>query len=517
MTHWGHFRLNKISSDLTNLNAQTKFKLSTMKLNSKPSVILLISVLAGLIIYGCDLLKKSDNKPNDIGAGSYLATNASDPKFVKFVSLKGETVEVFGSRNSQGLPDAVTQINVTLTNGEKYSFFYNSSKTLISSTAANGTTFKYDWLANKKVALTIIPNDGKTQINTELDLSGVKSATTTTLNSNVKPRTTGNDCSDIIFTPITEEPVKAEINRFKSGSTGTTYDLYTNQCGAPVSQTIVAVNIYDQSGSVKLGEVVPIEVGKGHYTITVPSGTAPTIDPQAMVNKLGPILSLYCDGSGVLGGTSQTLMMTESACAMLAAKLALTVVGAGVAAPVGAACAGLGAAMAVYCSTLGVSGDPGTPSIMDKINELNLLDYFKIQANMRLHVVFLGLPSNFTKGFTITEGVASALTAELDENGKPKIRSLDLSPSSPAANQGYSIKVSVYCVPVNSNVTLSMVGTDGYTKSSTFPITSAAQSAGTYSLSIPGAQKGVRDDITAKVTTADGQTITSTASLIFGN
>ena len=475
------------------------------------------AVLISLLVYGCDWLKKSENKPTDIGAGSYLSTNSTDPKFMKYVSMKGESVEVFGTRNSQGLPDLVTQINVTLANGEVYSFYYNSSKTLLYSIAANGTIFKYDWLANSKVALTVIPNDGKTQINTEIDLTGVKSAATSTTNILVKPRTIVNDCSDIIFTPVAVEPNQKEMKGFKAGSAGTSYELTVTRCGSPSNDQIDRVYIYNQAGiGDPLGEAIAVQTGKGQYTITVPSGTAPTLDPQAVAEKLSSVLSTYCDGVGVIGGPKQSLVLSEAACGMIAAKLALTVVGAGVAAPVGTACAGLTAAMAVYCETLGASGDPGSPSIMDKINELNMLSYFKLQGNMRIHVRFLTLPP-VTKGFTIAEGVSSKFTAELDDTGKPKIQSLTLSPSSPAANQGYTITVSVFCLPVGSNVTLSMVGSDGYTKSSTFPITNAAQSAGNFTLSIPGAQKGVRDDVTAKVTTPDGQTITSVNSLIFGN
>jgi len=486
-------------------------------MKTKLAALFLIPLLLSLLLIGCDWFSKSDDKPTDVGVGSYIATNPTDPKFVKFVSMKGEVVEVFGTRNSQGLPDLVTQINVKTASGELYSYYYDSNKKLLSTSAANGTIFKYDWLPNNKVAVTIIANDGKTQINTELDLSGLKSANSTINSYPVVFRVNGNDCADILFTPFLAEPSNTNQNKLKSAfSGGTTYTLKTTQCGSPSNAEIAAVNLYDQSGSVLLGQVVPTWTGSGQYTITVPSGTAPAIDPQAAAEKLTSVLSLYCDGVGQVGAP-QALMMSEGACAMLAAKLALTVVGASVAAPVGTACAGLSAAMLVYCKTLGASGDPGSPSFTDKINELKLLDYFKITANMRLHVVFRGIPNNITKGFTIAENVPATLTAELDENGKPKIRSLELSPSSPAANQGYTIKVAVYCLPIGSNVTLSMVGTDGYTKSSTFPITTAAQSAGTFSISIPGAAKGVRDDVTAKVTTLDGQVITNTASLIFGN
>lgn len=483
------------------------------------SRILIISFF-GLLVFGCNLFdflnKDKDNE--GIGDGSYITTNSTDPEFVKLVTDKGEIVNVFGSRDNNGMPESVRHINITTENGEEYSFYYDNNHRLITAVADNGTVFNYEWLDNNKVALSIICNDGINQINTEIDLNELKSGKITQVNYNAKIRNPGNVCYDIEFTPFANELKKTAQNKLKSAnSEGTTYNLYTTSCGIPADQSIYGVYIYDQSGSVMLKELSAENVAKGHYTITVPSGTAPELDPQAAVEKLTSILSQYCDAAGLVGGKTEQLILTSSACAFIAGKLALTGIGLTVAPTVGAACAGITTAMVVYCSTLGASGDPGTPSILDKINELKLLENFKLTGNMRLHVTFLGLPNNVTKGFTIAEGVSSSLNAEMSENAKPTIRSLDLSPSSPAVDQDYQISVSVFCVPVGSIVTISMVGSDGYTKSSNYPVSTAAESSGKFSLTIPGAEKGVKDEITATIKTPDGQTITRSASLIFGD
>ncbi|MDP2336797.1 MAG: hypothetical protein Q8N05_10175 [Bacteroidota bacterium] len=489
------------------------------KMQTSAAARILIIFLFGLLVFGCnlfDFLNKTDN--GGVGDGSYLNTNSTDPEFVKLVTDKGEIVNVFGTRASNGLPESVKQINIKTENGEEYSFYYDNNHRLKTAVANNGTVFNYEWLANNKVALTIICNDGVNQINTEIDLAGLKSGKITPVNYNAKIRNPEKVCYDIEFSPFTDELEKSTENNLKSATSGgTTYQLYTTSCGAPADQSIYRVSVYDQSGSVMLKGLSAEYVAKGHYTITVPSGTAPEIDPQAAVEKLTSILTQYCDAAGLVGGKTEQLILTSSACAYIAGKLALTGIGVTVAPTVGAACTGITTAMVIYCSTLGASGDPGTPSILDKINELKLLENFKLTGNMRLHVTFLGMPNNVTKGFTIAEGVSSTLTAEMSENAKPTIRSLDLYPSSPAANQDYQISVSVFCVPVGGTVSISMTGSDGYSDSKTYPVSDASLSSGKFTLTIPGAEKGVKDAITATVKTPDGQTITRSASLIFGN
>ncbi len=82
------------------------------------------------------------------------------------------------------------------------------------------------------------------------------------------------------------------------------------------------------------------------------------------------------------------------------------------------------------------------------------------------------------------------------------IGSLYTSPSDPSPDQGYTI----YCKVLNGisgvdQVLLSMYGSDGYSQSETFTITESM----TCSMSIPGAEQGVKDEITAEVISGNPQ------------
>ncbi|MDX2430945.1 MAG: hypothetical protein QNK35_08430 [Bacteroides sp.] len=488
-----------------------------MKTNFKLKLFFRIVVLitAGLIFNQCD---EDSNQTEDIGGvaeGSYIVTNSSDPEFVKLVTENGEVVNVFGKRDANGLPEVVQQINITNENGEIYSFYYDDNKKLTTVVADNGSVFNYEWISDDRVVLIIDCNDGVNQINTEINLNELETYKSVEINANATMRDAGDRCFDIEFTPIAHKELETRQLALKSlNAYGTTYDLYTTSCGAPIFQPPSRVYLKDQSGSVFLTEkeLSAQSVSMGHYSIIVPSGSAPSIDPQAAVEKLTAILTPICDAAGLYGA-----VLSPAACAYIAAKLALTGIGVTVAPGVGIACTGITSALAIYCKTLGASGPPGLPSIMDKLNELKLLDYFKLTGNMRMYVEFPGLLNNTTKAFTISEGVSATLNVELSENGEPSIRSLSLNPSSPVADQDYTVSVSVFCVPVGSTVSISMVGTDGYAQYEDYTISDPMESAGIFKMTVLGAETGVRDEITVEIRTSSGQTITRSASLIFGN
>lgn len=486
-----------------------------MKTNFKLKLFFRIVVLAiaGLIFTQCDEVSNQTEENVGVAEGSYIVTNSSDPEFVKLVTENGEVVNVFGKRDANGLPEVVQQINITNENGESYSFYYDDNKKITTVVADNGSVFNYEWISDDRVVLKIDCNDGVNQINTEINLNELETYKSVEINANATMRDAGDRCFDIDFTPFAHKELETRQLALKSfNSYGTTYDLYTTSCGAPILQHPSGVYLYDQSGSVLLKELSAQLVSKGHYSIIVPSSSAPSIDPQAAVEKLTEILTPICDAAGLYGA-----VLSPAACAYIAAKLALTGIGVTVAPGVGIACTGITSALAIYCATLGASGPPGSPSIMNKINELKLLDNFKLTGNMRMHVKFLGLQNNITKAFTISEGVSATFNVELSEDAEPSIRSLSLNPSSPSADQNYTISVSVFCVPVGSTVSISMVGTDGWAQYDDYTISDPMESAGTFTMTVLGAETGVRDEITVEIRTSSGHTITRSASLIFGS
>ncbi len=445
-----------------------------------------------------------------------MSINPADPEFIKLVTNDGDVIRVFGERDNNGLPQGIRMINFEHKNGEKNLLYFNESGKLSGAIADNGTVFQYEWITNSRVAVNILANDGINQVNTEIDLSELKNEKKSAI---VEPEITSRrhqreDCFDITFEPYNFQEPENQVNLKSASAYGTTHNLLLTSCGAPTFADIYRVLLYDQSGSVMLKELYAKPVAKGHYQITIPDGTAPSINPQAAGEKLAGVLSKFCDGMTLTLGNE--LLTSSQFCMALSLALAKTGVGITMAPKALVACEGLSKAMVLYCQKFGQTAGIGAPSILDKIIESKLLEEFKVTGNMRLHVVINALPKNITKAFTIAEGVPKTFSAELSENAKPSITSLTLSPSSPSADQDYTVSATVFCMPVGTKIKIEMSGSDGYTQEQNFAVNNPQQSSGTFSMTVPGAETGVRDNITVTVQPPTGSPIIRYASLIFG-
>lgn len=485
-----------------------------MKKYFKKSLYLLFTFLGFLLMSTTCV-----NTPDEFelfSEGTYMTINPSDPEFLKLVTLEGDIIKVFGERDNQGNPNVIRQINFEHKNGEKYFLTFGSNGKLVSAIADNGTVFQYEWISNSKIAVNIIASDGINQVNTEIDLNDLSKekkaiiANTTTNGSRLQRE----ECFDLDFVPFEQVKIDEPLLLKSTSNFGTTHNLLLTSCGAPTFADIYRVNLYDQSGSVLLKELFAKPVAKGQYSITVPGGSAPSLDPQNAAKKLASVLSMYCDAMSLTGGNE---MLTSSQfCVALSLALAKTGVGITVAPKALIACEGIAKSMVIYCKYFGQTAGIGAPSILDKIVESEYLEDLKLTGNMRLHVVINALPNNITKAFTIAEGAPQTLKAEISENAKPNITSLVLSPSSPSENQDYTVSVSVFCMPVGTKVTMDMAGTDGWTENKSFTIINESQSSGSFSMTVPGAETGVKDIITVTVQPPTGSPIVRTASLIFG-
>lgn len=72
------------------------------------------SVAAVLLSFtACDLLWPDREKPEHSESNVTIMTNSSDPQLLSAIFKEGYIVDVFGSRNSQGLAENINQIIVS--------------------------------------------------------------------------------------------------------------------------------------------------------------------------------------------------------------------------------------------------------------------------------------------------------------------------------------------------------------------------------------------------------------------
>lgn len=100
----------------------------------------------------------------------------------------------------------------------------------------------------------------------------------------------------------------------------------------------------------------------------------------------------------------------------------------------------------------------------------------------------------------------------LDMQGTPMVKSFELNPSYPGRGVAYEATAEYHCIPEGSQITLSIVGTDGYKEMQT----SRISGSGTAVLYVPGAETGVCDVCEVVIDLPSGESINMRASLVFG-
>jgi hypothetical protein len=92
-------------------------------------------------------------------------------------------------------------------------------------------------------------------------------------------------------------------------------------------------------------------------------------------------------------------------------------------------------------------------------------------------------------------------------NTANRLTSVTVDPIDPFPGQAYQFTTQAVCASAGSQLTLSIIGTDGYRDSLTYPVSTS--SGIVYSLWVEGAEQGVTDEVTARLTTSTGQLVGS--------
>jgi hypothetical protein len=192
----------------------------------------------------------------------------------------------------------------------------------------------------------------------------------------------------------------------------------------------------------------------------------------------------------------------EGACVALSTALAATVAGAPYAPIVLRLCFAGIAGFVAFCEAHGIAGGglpPGSPNALELacekladgsgyVEDLYFLEAVTVTATARL-------PSGETVSGTSTftpESQSVGVPIELEGGGKPQLVNFEAFPPDPVEGQGYSAFAEVICTGENTVVEMDIVGTDGYTN--------GIACSGSCTLDVPGAEQGVVDTVTVKIT-----------------
>lgn len=437
----------------------------------------------------------------DDGVDLTMQANPGDPQWFNVDYDDGITVNFLGEKDSEGIPESLTHIEIIEDEENGAVFFVDSQNRISEMVHSDGTSFRFDWQSDTAANLTVVTKDGRIQVNTEVDFSE------TGKTSNKSPsfqRETFNGLEII--------RKRSQVSEFGQGTIAM-QDVLLNvsQCGtladAPLSPYF---EIIDGEGNL-LRTLYPKKVNEGVYTVKAPIPEPVSPSGSQLCADLAGKVTNYCSTLDLLGFNPFN-KPEEIICPKVEDALKnLQNVPEDLKQSVIENCEAL---VAVYlprtCSMLREGG----VSLEDRFCQAETSDLV-LPSTTYMYAVVPVAPIDKTSDSYLIDPQMPLPDFSLDLGDETIILDLILNPASPSAGVGYQAVVSVGCVTPDMTVEITVVGSDGFSDVATYTETASLSSAD-YSISIPGGAQGVQDTITVTVTTPDGEVLTRTASLVFG-
>jgi hypothetical protein len=406
--------------------------------------------LLGGVLAGCGSGTAPKSKTQVyVNPGDGVLVASSDP----------DGVAVFGVRDDNGIPTQITEMVIPAANkdpNDKARVLFNSAQKIEQVWLGSGDSANIEYVSATRIIMTIRSvKDGKSERVT-IDLPAPKAGLAAF--AKVQPLATG-----VITGTVASRCGNTPLDAVVQGSYKT----------AVSKGTPIAFNQFS--------------TGNWRYTLPgLPASDKNTKLRQIMdtVNNLWSTICVADAGlESVLGSTQGTDLAIEAACAQYFKT------------PSGrAVCLRLGRTVAKLC--------PLKDELLTRV-ELELTDSSAESYDVKILVSYPNT-GNASKLFEFTAKASNAFiptqVSDINTNPnnttKPDIQDIIISPLDPAPKQSYTVTVSVSCAPENTQLQLSVAGTDNYSKTQTFTITSVNPKA---FLTIPGGGQSVRDTITAKI------------------
>ncbi len=479
--------------------------------------------LLGSIICSCCKHGQNGDEPEPEEQTTEFETsfNPDDPIIMNAYTPSKDTLYVMGEKDSDGRPISIeTMIIKPYGSDGPTEIHYDEELRIDEIIAENGVRMLFEWLEdNKAIALTLIePNTGE-QLNTLINLEAKDNENESTKSNTLPNRRSGATRMTVEATAqptvtIATHPTKGSSNAGFRGIVSVT------QCGLPADGLDCYVNVYEydngfySNGKGKFRERVHCKsIGDGlyEYTLTSNSDFTPwwVLDGTTQGNicslyfkVFNAIYSVPCDGNTQLGPTIDMGLVCEN----ITAALILGGVTAVAAAEFALACPTVVLAFNVYCSIKDELDD----MICSKIKQI----HWEVDYPLYLEPTVNALPKNRTGVCYVWSPGTIPDRLYVDMGRETVIGNFELTPSAPVEGQDYVAVAYIGCVPMGSDITMDIVGTDNYSNSETTHI-STTQLNYTAKLLVPGAASGVRDVCTVSVKRPDGAVISKRASLVF--
>ena len=434
-----------------------------------------------------------------------ISSNVDDPLLLRADTHSGERIEFYGARDADGLAQSLDLLRIEYPDKDPLRIRFDDSGRPVRFRTSDGFVFTMTWISDTQILIAGSTPDGSQQVNVSVDLTNTAArlaqVSTESIAQTSSPLPSRNSAARIPLTlpeiselsrACVQSPnfAAAAVPLAATASGADAVSVTVQQCAAPLDTADVEIFAYvERNADASL--LVPATLsGPGTYTALVPtqaSTDVPLVSP--ICDSLIPLIGNTCEGLGLLDPIQAT-----NACVLMSGALAVTPA-AGLAPQFLVACESALLAGIATCETVGYSPVPGAPSIGEKVCT-DLVERLERQVTGDVTLTAF-VQAN---GLATTDAKTASATGPYPDfafnlGGEPEIEFLITSPVDPAPGQGYVAEASLLCVPPSTDVTMSIVGTDGYADSSLCTLSGS----GICLLYVPGAEEGVVDTVTVEV------------------
>lgn len=452
---------------------------------------------AGVAFTGSDQVVEVPIDPDDPSLPElvYFA-NPTDSRLLRATLPDGTVLDYYGSRDFDGRPTALRSVSRSNTDGSYESLLLDEFGRPTSFEGRDGTWWSFEWLDEQRLVASFRAPGVAGEARAVVDLAAVGAKIGST------PRATGiarHAMPHAEAMPLL--PALPALPEFQPGEVA----VFVTRCGGqPVDDALRVEVIYSSGFTLERRPAYPR--GNGLYVAQVPVGPGSLFeDLGSICGGLEGILSVLCD----FGFANFFVAAMPQICSTLTAAAAPIP---GLPAAVAAACPTAIGGLAIYCETLGQSGQPGPDSLAKILcSALNSSIDSALASDNKFSARAV-IASPLGTGTTTYPGPSFADVPipgplpvfTIDVGSTPGLGQGATSPPDPAPFEGYEFSVAVECVPAGgATAVLSISGTDGYQNSSAVLLSED----GVATLYVPGAEDGVVDTLQAVLFQYQGGTI----------
>ncbi len=494
----------------------------------KKNIFIILAILAVSIIVACNNSKNSDEPEiiEEAPTTVYEANlNPSDPNLLNITAVNGDKLFVLGEKDENGMPVRVSELLLQQDGAEELMrLSFDESQRITEFVDENGVKMILDWVSDSKAALTLIEPETGEQLNTLVDFDDVSQEKASQLlkpvKTNLVPRQ--GDVSmrvEPIKTPV-EPTIKRSAKAQAGGRSGyvkltacTAQLPFDAKCYVDVYRMVDKSSTHQYVGPSEeyLTTLACERVETGLYKYTLPAEYIQKIQLSEYCEAISEVAKPVCEANSILGVL--TPMTKQAICFSITLALAAGTVTAPIAIPFEGICTKLGIFLDMYCLTSDISNQDFTLTLCSAIKAQDVI-VSESTLSIRPWISGAGRNIKGTPGLFKASQPLSMLHV-VSNNFKSSIDMFTLNPPAPNALQGYVAEGRLYCMLKGAEIIMSIVGTDGYSKSESHTIDGDALIYNV-TMSVPGAATaGIRDECTITVTMPSGETLKKTAILFF--